>query len=132
MRTATELAKRWIDLKELEQSAIAGRRDVEDELLSLLGIPETHVGTKPIKFGDSIGGKIVGRLNQKVDSGKLQEIAAENGISDRLSQLFRWSAEVNKKEWDACGDPVRKLLSAAITTKPGRPSFSLSYKDQEN
>jgi len=65
-------------------------------------------------------------MNQKVDSDMLQEIAAESGLSDHLPNLFRWSAEVNQSQWKQCSESIRQALSAAITTKPGRPSFSIS------
>jgi hypothetical protein len=120
-----ELAKRWHEYKELEKKATEERRYIEDRLLSLLGVSESDQGTKT--FGDEIKVKIVCRHNQSVDSDLLNQIAVENDLVEQASQVFRWKAEVNKKVWDECPDQLRSVFAPAITVKPGRPTFSVSF-----
>jgi len=124
-----ELANAWVDAKSAEAEATAKRRKIEDELLSLIGLPETFVGTQTI--GDVFEIKVTGRMNHTIDADKLQEIAMENGTSDHLSQLFRWKPEINARAFSACDESILRPLREAITSKPGRPSFQIKKKEQE-
>lgn len=118
----------WIDAKRREAEAVEERRRIEDQLVQELHIPESLDGTSNHEAcGFTI--KVVGRMNRTVDSEKLQEIAAENGLSDHLGNLFRWKPEINAAAWKASAATITGPLSAAITTKPGRPSFTISKKD---
>ena len=53
------------------------------------------------------------------------ELAAEHGLTDHLSTLFRWKPEINMAIWKAADESITKPLAAAITAKPGRPSFTI-------
>ena len=86
---------------------------------------ETYEGTKTYHDG-GFEVKIVGRMARTVDSDELQAIASENGLTDHLSTLFRWKAEISKAAWEAASQNITKSLSEAITTKPGRPSFTIT------
>lgn len=114
------LIQLWQDAKRREVEAQTERRNIEDMLIAKLGISEHDEGTKT--FGLV---KVTCRMNQTIDSEKLQEIAAENGVSEHLSNLFRWKPEINKKAWDATASEITTPLLSAITTRPGRPSFSI-------
>ena len=72
--------------------------------------------------------KIEGRINQKIDADKLQLLAAEAGLSEHLSSLFRWKPEINAKVWNAAADAVTAPLLGAITSTPGRPTFSITQE----
>jgi hypothetical protein len=124
-----ELASAWIDAKQAEQAAIDNRRRIEDDLVASLNIDERLDGTRSEDVEGGYQIKVVGRLNRKVDGDRLQEIAAEHGLSHHLSSLFRWKPEVNMTAWKAADAYVVKPLSGAITTVPGRPSFTISKKD---
>ena len=124
-----ELAAMWLAAKEAERQAIDDRRRIEDRIKSLVGIAETLDGTETVD-PDRYTIKIVGRIDRKVDSDKLQELAAEYGLTDHLSSLFRWKPEVNMAAWKAADQSITKPLSAAITAKPGRPSFTIIRKEQ--
>ena len=124
-----ELASAWIDAKQAEQAAIDNRRRIEDDLVASLNIDERLDGTRTEDVEGKYQIKVVGRLNRKVDGDRLQEIAAEHGLSHHLSSLFRWKPEVNMTAWKAADAYVVKPLSGAITTVPGRPSFTISKKD---
>jgi hypothetical protein len=65
-------------------------------------------------------------MNRKVDADKLQELAAEHGLSEHLGSLFRWSADINAAAWKAAAPTITAPLLGAITTTPGRPSFSIT------
>ena len=123
------LSEKWLAAKQAEAEAIAKRRDIEDRIKSVAGISESQEGTE-IVSPDHYIIKITGRIDRKVDSDKLQELAAEYGLSDHLSSLFRWKPEINMMAWKAADESITKPLAAAITAKPGRPSFSITPKEQ--
>lgn len=124
------LANKWLELKETERKATEHRREIEDELLVTLKIAENFEGTENITTDEGYQIKIGGRMVRKVDSDKLQELAAENGLTEHLSSLFRWSAEINTTLWKAASKDITTPLLDAITSKPGRASFSINLKDK--
>lgn len=127
--TLDELCASWIDAKETERLAVDNRRRIEDDLVAALGIDEMLDGTRVEELPGGYQIKVVGRLNRKVDGDRLQEIAAEFGLSHHLSSLFRWKPELHMTAWKAADAHVVKPLAGAITTTPGRPSFTISKKD---
>lgn len=124
-----DLIDQWRKFKADEDFAKAERRKVEDQMAAKLAIAEGFEGTVTSKFDDGVVLKVEGRLNRKVDSDKLQEIAAENGLSQHLSSLFRWKPEINATVWKNTDEAITRPLLAAITTTPGRPSFSITIKE---
>lgn len=119
-----KLQKEWQAAKLAETEAVKKRREIEDQLIAHYGVTGVDEGTAT---HDNF--KITTRMTRKVDGDKLQEIAMENGTSDQLSVLFRWSPSINMAVWKASSETITKPLEAAITTKPSRPSFKLEIKD---
>jgi hypothetical protein len=115
----------WLKAKEAEQKAVETRRELEDKLSKLLSIDDSIDGTTRVIDGD-LSVKITTRLNRKVDSGKLQDLAAEHGLSDHLPTLFRWKPEIDMKNWRNADESITKPLLDAITTTPSRPSFAIT------
>jgi hypothetical protein len=124
------LAASWILAKQEEAIAVEYRRQLEDRLKALLGVQESLEGPATFK-GASYTIKVVGRIDRKVDAEKVQELAAENGLTDHLSSLFRWKPEINMAAWKAADESITRPLAAAITAKPGRPSFSITTETKE-
>ena len=121
----SELCASWIRAKEAEREAVDYRRDIENDLKALLNVPDNFEGTESNEIeGYKI--KIVGRMSRKVDSDKLQELAAENGLTEHLSSLFRWKAEIASKAWEAADESITSPLMDAITTTPARPTFTIT------
>ena len=121
----SELCETWLQAKQAESMAIETRRKIEDQIVSLIGLPETFEGTENAE-AEGYKIKIVGRMNRKVDADKVQEIAAEHGLTEHLSALFRWKPEMNVSIWKATDSSITEPLLDAITTSPGRPSFSIT------
>lgn len=124
MTEIESLTAHWLEMKELEREATEKRRNIEDDLLKLLNISDALEGTETKKT-DIYTIKIVGRMNRKIDADLLQELAVENGLTDHLSSLFRWKPDINLSVWKAADSSITKPLMAAITTTPGRPSFTI-------
>lgn len=126
MSTA-ELCSDWVECKATEKAAIDHRREIEDELIRRLEIASDLDGTERREL-ERHALKIVGRIDRKVDAEMAQEIAAEHGIGEYLSTLFRWKPEIILRAWSAAPETVTSALARAITAKPGRPSFSIEEK----
>jgi hypothetical protein len=119
------LYQRWLDAKKLETAAVAERRELEDQMAETFAIPKDLDGT--VKHAvDGYVIKTEGRINKKIDADKLQMLAAEAGLSEHLSSLFRWKPEINAKAWSAAAEAVTQPLLGAITSTPGRPTFSIT------
>lgn len=126
----SDLYAQWIAAKERERQAVEERRVIEDALIQELKIAEAFEGTASREdAGYSV--KITARLNRKVDSEMVQELAAEHGLSEHLGTLFRWTPELNMKAWKSADETITAALAKAITIKPGRPSFQIQPANQE-
>ena len=118
----------WIKAKADEAEATKRRRGIEDLLVKAFEIPENLEGTKNLE-AESFKIKIEGRINRKVNADKLQELAAEHGLTEHLSSLFRWKPEINMTLWKAADASITTPLLDAITATPGRPSFTITIKE---
>ena len=124
-----DLAQEWLDAKKAEAEAVGSRRELEDKLMSLIGIPETMEGTENVETDGGHTIKITGRINRKVDGARIQEIAAEEGLEEHLSSLFRWKPEINMKAWQNADKSITGPLLRGITTQPGRASFTITQEE---
>lgn len=123
-----ELSALWLQSKEDERIATLERRAIEDRMKSLIGIAENMEGTETAE-PDGFTIKVTGRIDRKVDSDKLQELAAEAGLTEHLSRLFRWKPEVNMTIWKGTDEAITRPLAGAITATPGRASFKITIKE---
>jgi len=119
------LYQRWLDAKKLEVAAVAERRELEDLISKELAVPKDLDSTLHCE-AEGYKIKLEGRINKKIDADKLQVLAAEAGLSEHLSSLFRWKPEINAKVWNAAADAVTQPLLGAITSTPGRPTFTIT------
>jgi hypothetical protein len=122
---SVSLFAQWLDAKAAEKKAMDERRTIEDQLVKALNIPNTLDGTQNVE-ADGFKVKIVGRLDKKVNSDKLQDLAAEYGLTEHLSSLFRWKPEINASAWKSADPRITDPLQDAITTTNGRPSFTIT------
>lgn len=130
MSNKTDLFNAWLFYKTEETRFQDKRREVEDQLAKLLNIDAAKDGTKTESSGD-FECKVTTRLNRKIDADLAQEIAAENGIEDQLSIVFRWKPDINLTAWKSASDDIKSKLIKAITTTASRPSFSISLKAKD-
>ena len=128
MTEMQDLSERWLAAKEAERQAVEERRQIEDRLSSLIGIGETLDGTETAT-PDGFVIKVAGRMTRKVDTDRAQEIAAEHGIEAYLSTVFRWKAEIDARAWKSAPQNVTAKLADAVTTTPGRPSYTITRKE---
>lgn len=122
------LSRRWLELKRHEEMAVEERRLVEDQMTSLLNIKESLDGVETTEV-EGVVIKITGRIDRKVNADLVQVIAAENGITEHLSSLFRWTPAINMTAWKKCAPEITNVLLGAITSKPGRPSYKITTEE---
>jgi hypothetical protein len=128
MTDLKDLSATWLRWKTIEEQAVVERRKVEDAMVKMLALPEAFENTETAEPTGFVV-KIQGRIDRKVDSAKLQEIAAECGLIDHLPNLFRWKPEINMTAWKQADEAITRPLAGAITAKPGRPSFKITVKE---
>lgn len=128
METLEQLVETWTQCKKAEQMSIETRRKIEDRITEFLELDPKTEGTVNL---DVSGYKmrIALRRIRKVDTDLVQEVAAEHGLENLLTSLFRWKAEVDTKSWRAAPQEVQNAFSKAITTTAGRPSYSISIEE---
>ena len=119
------LYQEWLDAKARETVAVADRRNLEDQMIVAFHVPKNLDSTIKQEL-DGYVIKMEGRINKKIDADKLQMLAAEAGLSEHLTSLFRWKPEINAKAWGAAADAVTQPLLGAITSTPGRPTFTIT------
>jgi hypothetical protein len=114
------LEQQWIAAKQSEDTARLKRLEIESAL-----IKEHHIeASKEGRYDLAPGLTVECKINRKVDGDKLQQVAAENGLSDQLAKLFRWKPDIDARAWKAAHKDITEPLSAAIESKPAKPSFS--------
>jgi len=130
MNEIETLSKEWTIAKMEEAAATNYRRQIEDKLVKHFNVAESFEGTQNREVGQYVV-KIEGRMNRKVNADKLQELAAANGLEAHLSSLFRWKPEIVSAAWKAADESITKPLLGAITTTPGRPTFTITMIGEE-
>jgi hypothetical protein len=120
--------QQWLTAKAKEAEATSERRIIEDRMVAQFNVPSNLDKTANFE-ADGYKVKIEGRINRKINSDKLQEIAAEHGLLAHLECLFRWKPEINASVWKSTDPAITTPLLDAITSTPGRPSFTIIKKD---
>ena len=120
--------QQWLNAKGIETAAIKTRRDLEDAMVKIFNIAPNLDGTVNMDW-ETYKIKVEGRINRKISADKLQELAAENGLTEHLASLFRWKPEINATAWKAAKPEITTPLLDAITATPGRPTFYIIKKD---
>lgn len=120
------LASKWLELKHNEEIAISERRIIEDMLTEALKIQQSLEGVETKEI-DGLVIKVTGRIDRKVNSEMVQELAVEHGLSSHLPDLFRWTPTINMTAWKRADKALITPLLDAITSKAGRPSYKITF-----
>jgi hypothetical protein len=117
----------WRVAKQLEQEATRRRRGIEDGIKALINFDESREGNIALPFD---GGRVVitARLDHKVDGTLARQLATKNHLEDWLERIFRWKPELEVRAWKKAPEYVTQVFAPAITTKPGRATFSLEHE----
>lgn len=116
------LSERWLEAKELERSAAEDRRKIEDDIRKALKIAESEEGTVKQDAGPYVI-KANCRINRKVDPEKFLMLANDSQID--ISTFTKWKCELVMSAWRKQDVATQQALSAAITSEPGRATFSI-------
>jgi len=123
------LSSKWLELKNNEEIALTERRIIEDMLTEALRIEQSLEGVKTKKI-DGLIIKVSVRIDRKVNSEQVQELAAEHGLSSHLPDLFRWTPAINMTAWKRADKAITEPLLDAITSKAGRPLYKITFNEE--
>lgn len=125
-----DLPKYWLDAKAEEQAAKDKRLAIEAEMESKLGIPETWEGSHTMEE-QGLKINVKRTMSHKVDGDKIKTLATQANLTGCLDTLFRWKADINKKNWKDADENITKIFESAITTTPGKITFSIKEEDTD-
>lgn len=128
-----ELAGAWVHHKEAERQAVEVRRQIEDAMAKKFGLREDSERSETFQL-DQYRVVVAQRINRKVNSDLVHQIAQEYGLMEHIGGLFKWEPEFSVRAWKAADPLITKRLEVAITATPGRPSFKIEpiKKDLQN
>lgn len=116
------LAEMWRETKAVEVIAQTRRREIEDEIVRMLGKQADFQGKDKVYDID-----IVWCMSESLDREALLATGLDN---ETLSTFVRWKPELNKAAYKTAPESVRLKIDSAITRKPSRPSFSDATKKE--
>jgi hypothetical protein len=119
-------AHRWLELKEIERSAAEERRQLEDQMRKELRIADDEEGTVK-HVVDNYTVKATCRVNRKINPETFLMLADRDGIS--INDFTKWKCELIMSAWRKQPPEVVKALMPAITSEPGRATFSIEFND---
>jgi hypothetical protein len=119
----------WHNAKMAEKCAEASRREAEDRIIELTGLRAEEDGVDTVSCGN-LSVSVSRRAVKKVDYSVAAQIAAEEGLADQFSYLFRLKAEINTTAWKTADKNITSKFSPAVTTTMGRPSFTTKTKGE--
>lgn len=122
MSDLKNLSEQWLEAKTLEQDAVARRRRLEDEMRKCLKIEDSEEGTVSSVVGN-YKIKASCRINRKIDPQQFLMLANDANIE--VQDFTRWKCELIQSAWKKQPEHVQQTLSRAITTEPGRATFTV-------
>ena len=120
------LAKAWLEAKAAEQDAIQTRRELDAHIAALLSGKEEGTISQKLEL-DGIKVTVTRSMRRSVDSDLLLT-AYENGLSEGARKCFKWSADLDTKQYraiEAAAPEVLQEINRFITTKPSVPSVKV-------
>ena len=126
MSDLKNLSQQWLEAKTLERDAAERRRVLEDQMRRCMKIEDSEEGTVSTKV-DNYKIKATCRINRKIDPEKFLLLANDAGID--VSKFTKWKCELQMSAWKQQSDDVQSALLPAITTEPGRATFSVEIKE---
>ena len=124
-----DLAFEWLAAKDLENKWANKRRSFEAEMLEIKKHNLNIEGSERIET-ESYVIIITNRIDRKVNADILEEIVKENDLASEAKALFRWKPEIKIKEWKQSHETITNQFKAAVSSKPGKPSFKIDIKER--
>ena len=120
-----ELVATLYEAKQTERAARDIRIALELELAKIIGVPDDWEGCMTRPAG-AYKVKLDRRMNVKIDGERLRDIAQTHNLTGVMETCFRWTPELNKREWKQTGSEVKKIFAPAIEITPGKASFTVT------
>ncbi len=113
-------------LKRLEQQTITARREVEDELIHLVGTLHDE-GVQHTLLEDGTTVSVSPSMRRTVDPMAWERLKDIEHVveNERCPIVMKPQVDIKKLRALKTSDPtLYRLISGVITAKPGRPTFS--------
>lgn len=123
------LPELWLQFKKVEQIITGARRAIEDALVVIFTDEDELEGTSKHDGIDGFTITITRKLNRTVDPDKLTALSEEYEIDDEIARMFRFKPELNLAVYRAESEELQQLFDSVITTKPGRPSITITAEE---
>ena len=120
------LATEWLEAKEAEKLANERRKEIEADIISLVGVAEegtTNGETEHYKI------KTVGKLTRSLNDSQLQ--ADWDTLPDEIKKCVKWKTSLdtkNLRSLESMRDDLIPVMSRYLTTKPAKPSVVVEAK----
>ena len=119
-------AQRWLELKEIERSAAEERRQLEDQMRKDLKIADDEEGTVK-HVVDDYTIKANCRISRKINPETFLMLADREGI--QFNEFTKWKCDLIMSAWRKQPPEIVKALMPAITTEPGRATFTIEFNE---
>lgn len=120
------LATEWLEAKEAEKLANERRKEIEADIISLVGVAEegtTNGETEHYKI------ETVGKLTRSLNDSQLQ--ADWDTLPDEIKKCVKWKTSLdtkNLRSLESMRDDLIPVMSRYLTTKPAKPSVVVEAK----
>jgi hypothetical protein len=118
----------YMSIDMMQKEVAARKEEIVTAMRSAMALPDDGEGTQNFECGELLVAATM-RLNRKVDAEKLDELAKENGLEDKLTTLFRYKPEVSMTAWKAADPSITEKLLPAITTTAGSLGIKITSKE---
>ena len=118
-----QLSQEWLEAKHAEVQALEKRREIEEEILSM--IQTRDEGTTSENIGD-LKLSVTFKMDRKVDANAVQE--AWNVLPPLVQEAFIWKPDLvlrHARAIESANPEAYKVLAKFITIKPARPSVKV-------
>lgn len=118
-----ELVAARVEAKKSEDAAVAARREIDQQISTMLADPNKPEGSISQKLADGKKLTVTYSMTRKVDTDALQSDWGR--LSLDVQSLFRWKAEVSVSELRKLDSQAALVASKYFESKPGSASIKI-------
>lgn len=120
------LATKWLEAKEAEKLANERRKEIEADIIELVGVKEEGTTNGDSDFFTI---KTVGKLTRSLNDDQLQ--ADWDTLPEEVKKCVKWKSSLdtkNLRSLESMRDDLIPVMARYMTTKPAKPSVLVEGK----
>ncbi len=126
---AQQLSQKWLEYKSAEETAKARRIEIEEAIVTQLGVREEGSQTHDLGTHKII---VTGVINRTLDK-EVWESIKEKIAEDRRPVTYEPKLDVAGVKWLQKNDPdTYRVFAQALTIKPGKTNVKVTAINKEN